>query len=69
MAEFPDANPRTSVTSYENTNGDNSVAGTSSISSNGDKPNCCCIGSGGVEMPWTTSYTRTKLPVPSSIGE
>ncbi|XP_040160849.1 uncharacterized protein LOC120898711 isoform X1 [Anopheles arabiensis] len=69
MAEFPDANPRTSVTSYENTNGDNSVAGTSSISSNGDKPNCCCIGSGGVEMPWTTSYTRTKLPVPSSIAK
>uniref|UniRef100_A0A182XX47 Uncharacterized protein n=1 Tax=Anopheles stephensi TaxID=30069 RepID=A0A182XX47_ANOST len=69
VSDLTEANSRASVTSsYELTNGDNSVhsvGGTSSISSNGDKQNCCCIGSGGVEMPWTNSFARTKLPVPT----
>uniref|UniRef100_A0A182NFZ3 DH domain-containing protein n=1 Tax=Anopheles dirus TaxID=7168 RepID=A0A182NFZ3_9DIPT len=73
VTDVPEGHSRASINSYEIPNGgDNSVhsvAGTtSSISSNGDKQNCCCIGSSGVEMPWTTSYTRTKLPVPSSVA-
>ncbi|XP_052898086.1 uncharacterized protein LOC128304851 [Anopheles moucheti] len=71
VTDLNEANSRASVNSYEIANGDNSVhsvGGTSSISSNGEKPNCCCIGSSGVEMPWTnSSYARTKLPVPSSL--
>uniref|UniRef100_A0A182MJZ1 DH domain-containing protein n=1 Tax=Anopheles culicifacies TaxID=139723 RepID=A0A182MJZ1_9DIPT len=63
-------NSRASVNSYEIANGDNSVhsvGGTSSISSNGEKQNCCCIGSSGVELPWSNSFARTKLPVPNSL--
>uniref|UniRef100_A0A4Y0BH68 DH domain-containing protein n=1 Tax=Anopheles funestus TaxID=62324 RepID=A0A4Y0BH68_ANOFN len=71
VTDLNEGNSRASVNSYEIANGDNSVhsvGGTSSISSNGENPNCCCIGTGGVEMPWTnSSYGRTKLPVPSSL--
>uniref|UniRef100_A0A182S661 Uncharacterized protein n=1 Tax=Anopheles maculatus TaxID=74869 RepID=A0A182S661_9DIPT len=73
VSDLTEGNSRASVnSSYEITNGDNSVhsvGGTSSISSNGDKQACCCIGSGGVELPWTNSFARTKLPVPSSVAK
>ncbi|KFB51823.1 AGAP013193-PA-like protein [Anopheles sinensis] len=66
-----EGNVRGSINSYEIANGGSSVhsvGGTSSISS-GEQQNCCCIGSGGVEMPWTNTYSRTKLPVPSSLAK
>ncbi|XP_053670589.1 uncharacterized protein LOC128720910 [Anopheles nili] len=73
VVDLAEGHSRASVGSYDIPNGGNggthSVTGTSSISSNGDRQNCCCIGSSGVEMPWTTSYARTKLPVPSSLAK
>ncbi|EDS34164.1 conserved hypothetical protein [Culex quinquefasciatus] len=50
-----------------------SVGGGASSSGNssnsvGSNKSCCCIGSGGeIEMPWNSSYARTRLPVPNSL--